>query len=241
MNIKWIALGVLSAVFLVGCPDDNHSRTEMIMQPDTGLEGAEFDVLVKNNTQSQPLSPLTVLSHSDNYALFTLGASASVPLEHLSEGGDNTALLATKNTNNEVSSTHSGVGVIAPGASQSVQFEVTDPASTHVTVASMLVNTNDAFVAEDIDLSTLSVGQSITVMSPVWDSGTEANTETSASIPGPAGTNGVGFSSVRDDIADKVTAHRGVVSLQDGLSGSALDATYRFLNPAASITVTRTK
>ena len=50
----------------------------------------------------------------------------------------------------------------------------------------------------------------------VWDSGTEANSETAATIPGPAG-GGEGFNATRDD-SDTVSFHSGVISQDDGLT-----------------------
>jgi len=70
-----------------------------------------------------------------------------------------------------------------------------------------------------------------------YDAGTEANSETAATIPGPA-AGGEGYNSTRDD-RDTVGGHPGVISADDGLTGSALDASHRFDNPVARITITR--
>ncbi len=112
--------------------------------------------------------------------------------------------------------------------------------SQYLSAASMLVNTNDAFVGESgLSLKSLAVGDTFVMNMNVWDSGTELNDELAATIPGPAG-GGEGFNSVRND-NDVVSFHSGVISQDDGLTTSALSTNHRFLNPGARITITRTE
>ncbi|MCV6038334.1 spondin domain-containing protein, partial [Escherichia coli] len=80
----------------------------------------------------------------------------------------------------------------------------------YLSLASMLVNTNDAFVGETgLSLKALAVGESYEMNMNVWDSGTELNDELAATIPGPAG-GGEGFNSTRNDMNDAVAFHAGV-------------------------------
>ncbi len=130
-------------------------------------------------------------------------------------------------------------GMLAPGASETLQVQGfgTRP---RLTLASMLLNTNDAFIGLDgVDLSGLGRNESMTLHARVYDAGTEANSETAATIPGPAG-GGEGYNTTRDE-RDFIAVHPGVVSRDDGLAGSALDASHRFNNPAARIVITRTQ
>ena len=93
-----------------------------------------------------------------------------------------------------------------------------------------------------MDISNLMAGESISFTARSYDAGTEFNTETAASIPGPAsGGAGEGYNEARDDIADHVTMHPGVVSSDDGLSTSALSAGHKFDNPTLRITIARTE
>lgn len=85
----------------------------------------------------------------------------------------------------------------------------------------------------------LAVGESKTIYAHPYDAGTEENTETASTIPGPAG-GGEGFNAQRLD-RDFVSAHSGVVTSDDGLATSALDESHRFLAPVAKIVVTRTQ
>lgn len=229
MKLRLLTIAA-SALMLVGCPydddDSNYDRT--------------YTISVTNLTANQPLSPLAVLGHNSHYQLFTLGSAATQALEMLAEGGDNSAVLAIRNSSRNVGYSASGSGVILPGSSDTVTLTMNRFTASRVSVASMLVNTNDAFVGETkVRVSQLGVGESVTMNMTVWDSGTEANAETAATVPGPAG-GGEGFNSTRDD-SDKVSFHAGVVSQDDGLATSVLKANHRFLNPGAKLTITRTQ
>ena len=104
----------------------------------------------------------------------------------------------------------------------------------------MLVNTNDAFTALNAwPVGEMSVGDVMTVNAIAYDAGTEADSESAATIPGPAG-GGEGFNAVRDDGADQVTMHSGVISGDDGLATSDLTEQHRFDNPVARIRIERT-
>ncbi|TKF21026.1 hypothetical protein FCV43_11475 [Vibrio genomosp. F6] len=218
-----------SVGLLAGCPDD--SDKDLIQT---------FTITVENQTANQPMSPLVVLGHNSDYHLFNIGQASSVALEMLAESGDNSMLLDRVNTNSDVYQAKAGAGLILPGASDTVSITLNPYQSSHLSLASMLVNTNDAFVGEtDLKTTGFSVGQRYTMSMDVWDSGTEANSETAATVPGPAG-GGEGFNSARDD-NDIVTFHSGVISQDDGLAASALNATHRFLNPGAKLIITRVK
>lgn len=90
-----------------------------------------YSVLVTNLTAGQPMSPILLTSRS----LFTLGESASLGLEKLAEGGDNSDLLDSYGV--------SGTGLLTPGASETLTLSTS---ATSLSIATMLVKTNDAFV-----------------------------------------------------------------------------------------------
>ncbi|MGF1728792.1 spondin domain-containing protein [Photobacterium kasasachensis] len=223
-----------SAGLLAGCPIEDDDVQEPV--PVT----ASYTVSVKNLTPNQPLSPLAILAHNDQYSLFEIGQPSSNPLEVMAEGGDNSNLLAESANNGNVGYSVSGTGVILPGASDSVSLTIDTNVAQQLSVASMLVNTNDGFVGEtQLDIGSLAIGESLNMNMAIWDAGTEANNESAATIPGPA-AGGEGYNSVRDD-NDRVSFHAGVISQDDGLASSALNATHRFLNPGARLTITRTE
>ncbi|MFS1429485.1 spondin domain-containing protein, partial [Vibrio splendidus] len=216
-----------SVAVLAGCPDDDDDYYR-------------YDVSVTNLTPNQPMSPLAVLTHNTNFDLFEVGQSASVDLEYLAEGGSNAQLLALSDSDANVYQGISGNGLILSGEQDTVSIRVDPNQEEYISVASMLVNTNDAFVGESgLSLKSLAVGDTFVMNMNVWDSGTELNDELAATIPGPAG-GGEGFNTTRDD-TDVVSFHSGVISQDDGLTTSALSANHRFLNPGARITITRTE
>ncbi|WP_261835998.1 spondin domain-containing protein [Vibrio ishigakensis] len=229
-----ILLVAASVGLLAGCPDDDDDNNA------TNSTTQSYTVSVTNLTPNQPMSPLAVLTHNSNFMLFEVGQSASVALEQLAEEGSNAELIAFSQSDENVIQGIAGNGLLLPGNSDEVTISLDVDEEGYLSVASMLVNTNDAFVGETgLSLKDLEVGESFQMNMNVWDAGTELNDELASTIPGPA-AGGEGFNADRND-DDVVTFHSGVISSDDGLASSALDATHRFLNPGARVTITRTE
>ena len=166
--------------------------------------------------------------------LWTIGQPASEGLALLAESGDNSEFLA----NTALLATASAEQPTLPGDSVEVSVSIEDNADTRLSVAAMLGNTNDAFTGfTAMDLSQLSVGDVITRVSVAYDAGTEDNTESAMSVPGPAG-GGQGPSEGRE-IHDFVSMHPGIVTAEGGLSSSVLTSDHRFDNPVLRISVMR--
>lgn len=226
-------------IMLQACDSDSSGMIATVPPPAM----ASFDVSVANMTNSQPLSPVAVVAHESGFSFFTIGMPAGAGLETLAEGGDNSALLAEAAADTLVAASSSGAAPIGPSGSESVSLTVleSDVAALSISVASMLVNTNDAFSAVNgLDVSALAVGDSITFTAIAYDAGTESDDESAANIPGPAG-GGEGFNAARDDDADRVTMHAGVISADDGLASSNLTEQHRFDNPVMRVQITRTQ
>ncbi len=203
----------------------------------------EFRIDVTNLTAAQPFSPVAVIAHDGSYSLFTVGSPASDALELLAEGGDNGDLLSDASTSASVITTASDTAPTGPGASTSLTITVEEDQTTglELIATTMLVNSNDAFTAlNNLNIANMAVGETRQVNTISYDSGTEANSEAAGSIPGPV-DGGEGFNSARDDIADIVTMHSGVLTSDDGLSTSVLTDIHRWDNPIARISVTRTQ
>lgn len=195
----------------------------------------KYEVSVVNLTSAQPMSPVTVIFHNEGQ-LWQVGEMASNELEQLAESGDNTALLGL----DVVITSGSGAGILMPGTTETIMVESVEVVPTHLSVATMLVNTNDAFTGLNaFSITNLVVGESISMQTGSYDSGTEKNSELMSTIPGPAG-GGEGYNEQRDDV-DFVAMHPGVVTSDDGLSSSALNYSHRFDNPTLRITITRTE
>ncbi len=226
IRVSIVAL-LLASFYLTGCGSSSSPPPAP----------ASYEVTVVNATSNQPLSPVAVIFHSDTYAAWDVGTAASADIENLAEGGSNSQLLASLSGVDATSV--SGGGVIGPGSNEKISITVSASTQTFITVASMLVNTNDAFAGlRSINVSTLASGDSVTVNANVYDAGTELNSESAGTMPGPA-DGGEGFNAARSDISNVVRRHGGVVTVDDGLSSSVLDQTYRFDNPAMMVTITR--
>jgi len=232
-----IGVSLLSGLMLAGCSDNDHDTPR-------SASTVEFDITVTNLTANQPLSPVAVLLHDNSWQAFQTGVAASEAVELLAEGGDNSLLLSSAMSSSNVIDGASGSAAIGPGASETVSVEIpaNELGTLSVSLLSMLVNTNDAFAAVNgASIAELGVNEQLELTAISYDSGTEANTETADSIPGPAGTGGLreGFNATRDDVRDAVHVHAGVVTQDTGLSTSALTEAHRWDNSVASIVIER--
>ena len=240
---KFPVFALLScSILLAACDgddDDNNNAPEPEETPPAAT--LSFRVSMTNLTANQPLSPLAVVAHSEGWSPYNVGSPVSTELELLAEAGDNSDFISDAEASDEVFIAASGDGVFAPGGVSEVDIEFSEPESgtIHLSVVSMLVNTNDALTAAaNLDLSEFEVGDSQSWNLITYDSGTEANSETAASIPGPA-AEGEGFNEARDDIRDALHAHPGVITSADGLEGSVLDASHRWDNPSSRLVIER--
>lgn len=215
------------AVLIGGCSQDNNHKMAM------------YEVTVTNITNNQPLAPVAVIAHDSGYQPWHSGSAASDGLEMLAEGGDPSQLIAEADMDAGVVATAASTGgPFAPGSAKTITIEAMHGSELQLSIATMLVNTNDAFAGvNSLSIGDMAMGDTMSMMAKVYDAGTEANTESAATIPGPAGM-GEGFNAARDDV-DFVSIHAGVVTVDDGLMTSALDESHRWLGPAAKVSVTR--
>ncbi|GAB5412624.1 MAG: spondin domain-containing protein [Congregibacter sp.] len=237
-------IGIPVLLLLLAACSDNDNNPAPVAPPEPAPAppppvSASFEVTAINLTTGQPLSPIAVIAHDASFRAFSVGEAASVGLEVLAEGGDNADFLDEIEGRGEAS----GSDPIGPGNRETITVELDSDstADTQLTVMTMLVNTNDAFTGVNgMDVSAMAVGDRIVRDAIAYDAGTEANSEAAGSIPGPA-DGGEGFNAVRDDLADQVTMHGGVVTQDDGLRDSVLTQIHRFDNPVARFVITRTQ
>ncbi|MCD8534071.1 MAG: spondin domain-containing protein [Verrucomicrobia bacterium] len=102
------------------------------------------------------LTPIWVGFHNGSYDLFDGGMPASMALERLAEDGDAAPLMAAFAAASGTGHQHlvtSGVEppVFAPGQSRTVTFTLDsrDPHNRFLSLASMIIPSNDAFIAND--------------------------------------------------------------------------------------------
>lgn len=233
LNKISMAAVVSSALLISACSSDDDDDMMVVEMPEA--VDVTYSITVTNLTYSQPFSPISIVLHNEGQ-LWQIGESASVALEKLAESGDNSELF----TQSVVTASMAGAGILMPGQSETVLITIEDNTRSLLTLATMLVNTNDAFTGlNSIPLADLDVGDSWSKMVGAYDAGTEANSESAGTMPGPA-DGGAGFDTQRDD-TDMVTMHPGVVSKHDGLSTSVLTQAHKFDQPTAKITITRTE
>jgi len=240
MNFKKyvsIGLSVCSIVTLSACSDNDSNDSNDEVTPEVITQS--YELTLSNLSNNQPLSPLAVAIHGESYTAWTIGEESSLGLEKLAEEGDGTDFLIEA-TDSGAYTTKAGAGLIFPGDSETLDIESISSDDLKLTFASMFINTNDAFIGKKgLDLTSLDIGDEMTVLIPVYDAGTEANNELSGTIPGPS-DGGEGFNALRDDV-NVVSRHPGVVTNEDGYADSILDSSHRFDAPAAKLVLKRTQ
>jgi hypothetical protein len=149
-----------------------------------------FFVTVTNTSDATAypglLTPVLWATHNPTASLFTNGMMASAELESLAEDGDASALLTALIASSDVSTASvAGVGPIAAGGS--IVFSVTlDSDYRRLSIASMVVPSNDtimAFGSDGIELLTAAgerrsnedIAADIEASLAAWDAGTERN------------------------------------------------------------------
>ncbi|MDA0676644.1 MAG: spondin domain-containing protein [Chloroflexi bacterium] len=193
----------------------------------------EYEVSITNITRSQILSPAVVATHSGSLTpLFTLGSPASAELAGVAEDAMVQPLIDALNADPAVSSVELLTGVngpILPGETASIMIKSTGN-GREISLAAMLVTTNDAFIA--LNGEVLPGRSGMDFYSPAYDAGTEVNNEDCDYIPGPPCGNG----GVRMTVGAE-----GYVYVSNGIQGIGdLDASvYDWNNPVAKITVKR--
>ena len=196
-------------------------------------DNAYYEVTITNITQGEVFTPIMVASHRHNTKLFKLGETASTELEIIAESGNPGPLADSLISSGAALDVATADGVLFPGASLTLTVR-TDRQHSHVSVASMLVPTNDAFFAVN-GIHGPRGKHSKTVYSPAYDAGTENNDELCANIPGPPfACTGEGFNEASGE---------GYVYIHPGIHGGGdlSAASYDWNNPVAKITIRRIK
>lgn len=231
-NKTKLAAIVTSAVLLTACGGSSNNNSSATMADPT--TSYDYQVTVYNFTAGQPFSPITVVLHSSEQSLWTLGEAASDAIELMAEAGDNSLLMEAVAELPYAA----GEGVIMPGSYETVMVTVTGDMLSQLSATTMLVNTNDAFAGINSgDISSLEVDDSMSWYLPVYDAGTEYNSEMMADIPGPA-AGGEGFSEMRDDVMNKISRHPGLVTQADD-EMSVLMPYHRIDSTVGMVTITR--
>ena len=183
-----------------------------------------FEITLTNLTTGEPgaggqiLSPPIFVTHAAGINLAEVGQPASPALVALAENGDASGLAALAGAAGANSTV--AEGVVPPGGSVTVTVTA-DMVSSSLSVGSMLVSTNDAFIAATdvalFDEDGAPVSASLDLMA--YDAGSEDNTEMASDIPGPLGLDAAvdpeGSNERVPTEGGVIAAHEGIQSVGD--------------------------
>jgi hypothetical protein len=226
LSISLLGLALIAALSIASSGFSSASAAD---------DGASFEVTVTNVTRGQQFTPIFVAVHEKGVNLFTLGDPASDPLATLAEQGDTGPLSALLSAMPEVKEVVTAGPLLDPGDSRTVTVQGGGKFD-HISLAAMLIPTNDAFVALN-GVKALKGKTTLVFYSPAYDAGSEVNDELCASIPGPSfvecgGPGGGGMPAGGEE--GYVHIHAGIHGIGD-LNASERD----WRNPVAVITIER--
>ena len=202
----------------------------------------EYEVTVTNATNNITFTPIFSLTHNlDAPSLFTIGEPASVELEDLAEGGSPAQLEVfydrIRRTVVEINTAGDGPFTVA-GESATYNIRA-HSGSNYISIAAMLLPTNDSFMALNTERLPSRIGETVTYGALGYDAGTELNDQWCFNIPGPQcdGTpNGEGTNTERTDRGDFVHISSGIHN-----TGDLTPEQYDWRNPVAIVTITRVR
>ncbi|MEM7337023.1 MAG: spondin domain-containing protein [Actinomycetota bacterium] len=204
---------------------------------DPASGGVRYTITVENLTRGQYLTPPNWAVHDVEASVFERRRPASPGLQSLAENGGVADLAAELTAAiDEAGRGTSGVAgdtPIEPGARRT--FDVTTTAD-RLSLAAMLVCTNDGFAGLDGQGLPRYDGHSRTYYLPAYDAGTEINTEARTDlVPAPFCGPGDGSTMSNPDLAEG-----GVVRLHRTIQGTGdLGPEFDWARRVAKVTVTR--
>lgn len=200
--------------------------------------GRKYEITMTNITRGQIFSPPVVISHKWGFQLYELGTPAADWLYPLAEDGLTDPLTDHVSGLQSVLDYDVAPGPVLPGGSATL-YVVAKGSFKYISVAAMLVSSNDAFLA--LTNKRVSRFGKTTAHAVAYDSGSEANSENCASIPGPPCGNG----GVRDtaEAEGYVHVHAGIHGIgnltpenHDGIENLTPE-NHDWNNPVAIVTI----
>ena len=184
---------------------------------------ATYEVTIRNISNGQPLSPPVVATHQRSVGLFRYGRSASPELEALAEDGNEVPLFNLLNGSPkatdviDVGMPLTRRGQVVGDFSDSVTIQIQARPGDAISLASMLICTNDGFVGLDRSRLPRGTARRVYPLIPL-DAGTEQNTEMSADIVDACGAlgslplpgDGNEDDAVNQDPQNRISLHRGI-------------------------------
>lgn len=194
----------------------------------------KYEVTIVSITRGQQFTPFLLATHTEDVSLFELGSPAAPELATLAEEGNTAPLAGLLRANPQVRAVVTGDGLTDPG--RRVSFSIRAHPGDRLSLAAMLIPTNDAFVALNGVRLLLSLHGTLEIFARAYDAGSERNDELCSSIPGPSfvecGGPGGGA---------RVGEGEGFVHIHSGIHGiGSLRPELRdWRNPVAKITIRR--
>ncbi len=192
---------------------------------------ASYEVTLTNLTRGIYFTPLIVATHTADAAFFSVGQPPSQPLADLAEGGATMPLaMALDDAGVAGDIQFTGGGLIGPGESRTVTVHASLRRFPRLSLAGMLLPTNDSFVAVN-SLPLNKKLESVSVFAVAYDAGSESNDELCTSIPGPQ-CGGEPFS---------MGLGEGFVHVSPGIQGvgDLAPENYDWRNPVAAVHIVR--
>jgi len=190
-----------------------------------GHNPVKYEISFQNITHTMVLTPPIFSLSRNQIDVFQLGQPASLSLEMLAEGGATDALRDDFEAAGVQDLIQMGMPVL-PGETAAATLE--GDKTSRLNLASMLLPTNDGFVALNGPRVYSHSGTAV-FMLRAYDAGTEMNDELCASIPGPQ-CGGTGF--VEGGGEGFVAPHRGTHG-----GGDLSPMMYSWGEPVAIVTV----
>ncbi len=230
-------------------PNKKTLTTLALVLASSTTSAQELSITITNLTQGLHFTPVVSAAHNNEAKLFSINEMASAELQAMAEGGDISGLINMLTNADANINENPAAGLLAP--TMSASFDLTnDTANTHLSLAAMILPSNDGFVGLNSWEIPTEAG-TYTVFLNAYDAGTEANDEIRGSgVPGEAGmpvpppldnsigNNGIGVTSVESN--ESVHIHRGSLGDDDMSAGNSdiSNTVHRWLNPIAKLTIT---
>ncbi len=257
----WPWLVAVGAVVLAFAPTALSTLND---KDESVSEGKAFDYVVTMTdlTTGQPMSPPMAATHSGSGAVWSLGAQASFALKEIAENGNNAPMyydlqqarsagtvydfaqgVSTKNFPSPI--VPAGRAAPVTPFPQSVSFRIRgNPQADRLSVASMLVCTNDGFTGVDGLALPKGKGGSVTVPLYAYDTGTELDNQLLANMMPPCqGLIGVASSTGApgEAVSRPALAENGSIGVHAGLTTGVgdLKPIHFWTGPVGQLTVTR--
>jgi hypothetical protein len=241
MRHRFLALGVAAAALVFLATVSSAAAQAPV---------ATYEVTIDDLTAGQPLTPPVVATHRAATGMFTVGQPASFALKEIAENGNLAPMIAQLGADKHVSDSVAAASPLVPAGlpgsamfGDSVTLTVTaSKGAKFLSVASMLICTNDGFTGVDSLRLPKRLGDAIVVRSAGYDAGTEMNTEDFADIVPPCqALVGVSSGEPGSGTSNPALAEGGVIHHHPGIAGGAdlVPAMHGWTDPVAEITVER--